>query len=134
MLNPRRLEEAREWLRYAADDLEAAGLLVTTSTPKPKQCLFHAQQGAEKSMKALLVAHDRPYPLTHSLAVLLDLCSQVDEDFDPIARPCVWLTQFAVRFRYPGDVEEPSVGIAREGLSAAQAVHTAVMKRLRHDG
>ncbi len=50
MLSPQRLEEAREWLRYAAEDLETAEMLARASSPKPKQALFHAQQAAEKSL------------------------------------------------------------------------------------
>lgn len=62
MPGAKRLEEALEWLRYAAEDLEVAGLLTDAPTPKTKQALFHAQQAVEKSLKAFLVLHDRQYP------------------------------------------------------------------------
>ncbi len=133
MFNPRRLEEAREWLRYAAEDLEVAEMLASASTPKPKQALFHAQQAAEKILKAFLVAHDHPYPLTHSLGVLADACLELDEGLGRVALDCVWLTQYAVRFRYPGEAEEPSLETALKGLSAARAVHAEVVARSKAD-
>jgi HEPN domain-containing protein len=39
---------------------------------------FHAQQCAEKYLKALLVAHRCAFPRTHDLAALHDLCIQAD--------------------------------------------------------
>lgn len=130
MPDSKRLEEAREWLRFAAEDLEAAELLANASTPKVTQALFHAQQAAEKALKAFLVFSGRTYPLTHSLNVLADLCSKLDPTLRQVTGAALWLTQYAVRFRYPGAEEEPGVEDARKGVEAARAVWLAVRGRV----
>lgn len=98
MPDPRRLDEAREWLRYAAEDLEVT------------------------------------YPVTHGLNVLLDLCADIDSTLISTVGPALWLTQFAVRFRYPGEEEEPGLEKAQEGVNAARTVHSSVCKRLLQGG
>jgi len=130
MPNPQRAEEAWAWLGYAREDLEAAEVLLGADPPRLKQALFHAQQGSEKSLKAFLVAHDTAYPLTHNLTLLMDLCAELDASLRPRILPCVWLTQFAVRFRYPGDFAEPSLEQAADGLAGAKEVYASIAQRL----
>ncbi len=49
-----------EWLRYANDDLAGAFLLLADSQLPARLACFHAQQVAEKALKALLAeAHPR---------------------------------------------------------------------------
>jgi HEPN domain-containing protein len=71
---------------------------------------FHAQQAAEKYLKALFAAEGKTYPMTHRLAELIDLAKeqgiQIPEHFDEVRV----LTPFAVEFRYdvfPLESEEP---------------------------
>lgn len=130
MADPKRREEAGEWLRYAAEDLDAAEILLRPAVPKPKQALFHAQQAVEKALKAFLLWSGRPYPLTHSLPVLLDQCAVLDSGLRPDIQPALWLTQFSVRFRYPGEPEEPAVEDAEKGIEDARQAVAAISKRL----
>jgi HEPN domain-containing protein len=130
MPNPKRREEAEEWLRYATEDLGAAEVLAAPDAPRPKQALFHAQQAVEKALKALLVLQDRPYPLTHNLALLVDACSGTDQQLRSELAHAVWLTQYAVRFRYPGEPEEPDIPEATAGLADARRVVDFIRRRL----
>ena len=130
MPDRKRLEEAWAWLGLAREDLEAAQVLLATDSPKLKQALFHTQQATEKSLKAFLVAHGVSYPLTHNLTVLMDLCTDVDASLHERVLPSVWLTQFAVRFRYPGGFAEPSSEQAAEGLAVARAVYASIAERV----
>lgn len=61
---------------------------------------FHAQQAAEKMLKALLAARGVDYPKTHNLRVLIELLSgegiRLPEKLADIDR----LTQFGTTFRY----------------------------------
>jgi HEPN domain-containing protein len=111
---PRRREEAEEWLRYATEDLETAEILLGSVSPKSKQALFH----------------DIPYPITHNLIVLLDACAEFDGGLRSELIPVVWLTQFAVRFRYPGELEESGVEEARNGLEDAKRACLLIRDRL----
>jgi hypothetical protein len=67
-----RSDEAAAWLQFAADDLDTARVLLGAMPPRVRQSLFHAQQAAEKSLKAFLIWHEQPFPLTHDLARLLN--------------------------------------------------------------
>jgi len=66
---------------------------------------FHAQQAAEKMLKAVLASRGVDYPKTHNLRVLIELLVQtgirLPETLSEIAR----LTQFGSTFRY--DNPEP---------------------------
>jgi HEPN domain-containing protein len=61
---------------------------------------FHAQQAAEKMLKAVLAARGVDYPKTHNLRVLIELLSaegiRLPEKLAEIDR----LTQFGTTFRY----------------------------------
>jgi len=56
-MNPEnaRREEAGEWLRVAGDDLRLAETALTLVPPITGLALYHAQQVAEKALKAYLV-------------------------------------------------------------------------------
>jgi HEPN domain-containing protein len=65
------LKDAREWIRRARSDWALA-------RAKPKgvyleDLCFHAQQAAEKAIKALLIRHRIQFPYIHDLAKLLSL-------------------------------------------------------------
>jgi HEPN domain-containing protein len=81
---------------------------------------FHAQQCAEKYLKALLMVRRQAFPRTHDLAALSDLCLQngisIPVHQDALER----LAAYAVQVRYPG--ADPTPEEAREALRIAQAV------------
>lgn len=92
-----------DWLRHAESDLNLArggrqpGVLLENLT-------FHAQQCAEKALKALLLCKGRPLPRSHSIRFLLDSVAADVEVPDKLQRAAS-LTDYAVTLRYPGDFE-----------------------------
>lgn len=58
------------WLRYAYSDLELARISPPQMVMLEGLC-YHAQQAAEKALKAVLVANNIFPPKTHSIRVLL---------------------------------------------------------------
>jgi hypothetical protein len=61
-----RLEDARAWRARAELDLRAADLeLGTPEAGLWGDVAFHAQQVAEKALKAFLALHDEPFRKTH---------------------------------------------------------------------
>lgn len=66
---------------------------------------FHAQQAVEKSIKAVLISKDIPFPRTHYIDLLIDLLP-ADIPRPPDDAEVVELTQYAVTIRYPG-LDEP---------------------------
>ncbi|MDQ1472462.1 MAG: hypothetical protein QOJ99_3942 [Bryobacterales bacterium] len=88
-----------------------------------------AQQGAEKALKSFLVFSEVVYPLTHDLRKLLHQCEVINAELTAILRPAVGLTQFAVRFRYPGE-DQPTREEAQPWLELARFVFDQVALRL----
>jgi HEPN domain-containing protein len=126
-----RLQDARAWLTRAELDLKAAAHEIAA----PEEALwgdvmFHSQQAAEKAMKAFLAWHDVPFRKTHNLEELGRQCLELDSAFGPVADRAAHLTEYAWKFRYPGEYEEPDCKEAEEALEAARMVYRAMSSRL----
>lgn len=65
-------QETKEWLTIAKTDL-AAGRALSNSEDFATQSTFHAQQAAEKSLKAFLVWHQERFKKDHDIRYLGDL-------------------------------------------------------------
>jgi len=125
-----RLAEAKAWLDKARGDLRAAEHAGTAQPPITSDVVFHAQQLAEKALKAFLTWHDRPFRKTHNLVELGEQCAAIEPGLEPLLRRAAPLTEYAWKFRYPGDPEEPTVAEADEALGVAREVLSAVLDRL----
>jgi len=124
-----RTEDVRAWLQKANLDLRAAehempeaGLVADV--------VFHAQQAAEKSLKAFLAWQDVPFRKTHNIEELGRTCLSLDATLRSVVDRAVPLTEYAWKFRYPGEPEEPSLEEARDALDAARAVYEAIVTRV----
>ncbi len=94
---------AREWARKAEDDYRLAATIGGGSEPFHDQLCFHCQQSAEKYLKAVLEELGQPIPRTHDLNDLLNLLGPVYPTLRCLRRGLVFLTEFAVDTRYPGN-------------------------------
>lgn len=128
--DPVRVSETQAWLAKARSDMEAGGILLAASSPRSDAAVFHAQQATEKVLKAFLAWHDQPFRKTHNLLELGEQCCAVDSTLEPLLRQSANLTEYAWKYRYPGDIDEPSVAEAQEALTLAGAVFDAVAGRL----
>lgn len=129
-LDPVRVAETRAWLEKAALDLRGARIDVDAAPPLLEDALFHCQQAVEKTLKAFLAWHDRPFRKTHSLEELGAACEAIEGTLQGVIDPAVPLTEFAWAFRYPGDHPTPTIEEAREGLGTAVRVVEGVVSRL----
>ncbi|MEA1895834.1 MAG: HEPN domain-containing protein [Euryarchaeota archaeon] len=68
---------------------------------------FHAQQCAEKYLKALLISRNIEPPRTHSLETLLDLIVDNVPELEQCRDLLTGLTQYSVEYRYPGVAATP---------------------------
>jgi HEPN domain-containing protein len=118
----------RGWLLKAESDLANAGMCLAAGQALDTAC-FHAQQAAEKSIKAYLTAHEIDFPFIHNLEKLVELCAQRDPSFLSIKTSSQELTPYAVELRYD-DEFWPSVETARQALDAALAIKSFVMDHL----
>jgi HEPN domain-containing protein len=82
---------------------------------------FHAQQAAEKTIKAVLIACGIEPPRTHSITALIDLLPpNIPRPDDLMAART--LTSFAAVTRYPGQAGPVSEEDYREAVRLAEAV------------
>lgn len=108
------------WLRHARGDLAYA------TAPVPPEGLleipcFHAQQAAEKAIKAVLSALHVPIVRTHNLKTLFERLPR-SVDLPPEVEDAAILTEYAVTTRYPSDVEPVGEDEYREALEYADRV------------
>ena len=94
---------SREWMRKAESDYRLAETIAHGSEPFPDQLCFHCQQSAEKYLKALLEEAAAPIPKTHDLEHLLRLLVPVHPTLRALRRGLLFLTDFAIDTRYPGN-------------------------------
>ena len=75
------LERARHFLSKAMDDEVPLEVIISNKKIRDEIIGFHAQQAAEKMLKALLFARSIPYRKTHDLRELIDLIKDHDIKF-----------------------------------------------------
>jgi len=111
-----------DWLRHAKADLALA------NSPLPRDGLystlcFHAQQAAEKSIKAVLIFRGVDFPKVHSLTRLIDLLPADIERTSHLIQSAR-LTVYATILRYPGedDASDVSTDKYQEAVHLAEIV------------
>jgi len=120
---------AREWLVKAEHDLIVGGR-AAQDPPVADIACFHAQQAAEKALKAFLTWRDIPFQHTHDLARLLTQAKALDGDFRSLEAAADLLSPYATDPRYPGRDEEPDTQDALEALDMAREVFHFVLQRI----
>jgi HEPN domain-containing protein len=115
------------WVARAEEDFVLARTAVKRKIPLAYGACFHAQQCAEKFIKALLISEGADFPKTHDLLMLNNLSSNgILLEIDP--KNLNTLTDYAVRTRYPGN--DPTPEDAREAIELAKAVRVFARKFL----
>lgn len=132
MRDPEVLRVLRRWLRYAEEDLRAAEILLEQGSILRTSC-FHAQQAAEKAIKAIFVFLQVDFPFTHNLNRLRDQLPEgwpIKEDFPDLAT----LSDWAVEPRYPGDLKEATRQDAEAAVEQARNIYETTLEELKHRG
>ena len=122
-----------EWLKRARSNLERARAEKISDEILYEDLCFDAQQAVEKSLKALLVRLDKPFPKTHSIGMLLKLIEETGVEIpDDINRSKI-LTDYAVDTRYPGMYEPVSAEEYKEALNLAARVFEWAGKIIKNE-
>jgi HEPN domain-containing protein len=122
------------WLAKARNDLlNIENNLAARQVPWDTVC-FHAQQAAEKHLKAFLVSHGQTPPRTHDLVALLADCARIDAGLAALEDECRALTYYSVGVRYPADLYEPTEADGRRMVAAAHRVRKEILERLAPPG
>ena len=112
----------QEWLIHAESDLRMARLGEHDKTVLPQQVCFHAQQAAEKALKAVLLYARIDFPLTHDLQELLDLLEHDSINPPSEIQGAGSLTPYAVETRYPGYFAPITPLEMEEAINLAQKI------------
>lgn len=112
------MSDSERWLTFADEDLRMAELALREGLYN--QVCFHAQQCAEKAVKALLAHQGRIPPRTHRLGDLLNLLDP--NPLVDIAFEVQLLDRFYIPTRYPDALP----GSLPEGLPDAQDASQAL--------
>jgi len=123
-------ELAREWIRKAEEDYQAALFLSRKTKPALLNSIcFHSQQAAEKYFKAYLAMRKIRFPKTHDLILLKNLCAKEKGDFELISDLVLSLNPYSVEFRYPG--EEATRQDAKHAISVAKEIRGFFLEKLK---
>ena len=122
-------EMAGEWLAKADADLRACDELLSTAALS-EIAAFHAQQAAEKALKAFLVWNQVEFPKTHDIKRLLALCRSVDSGLAESLGDAAQLTPYGVEYRYPGEYPTVPAAAANDSVALARKVLAEVLRSL----
>ena len=116
-------ERAESWIIFAETDLRAAKACLKDEVFN--QVCFHAQQMAEKALKAVIAFQGEDPPKIHGLTGLLNKgCSYIKE-LEGFELECTFLNRFYLPVRYP----ETVIGFLPKGMpnqqDAAEALQMA---------
>lgn len=115
-----RADTPLRWLQNARADLALARIPLPRGVTYEQLC-FHAQQAAEKALKAVLLKCGIDFPFTHNMQALLDLLPK--QLTLPLAlMEVVDLTPYAVATRYPGEAEPVTESEYHEAIHIAESV------------
>ena len=118
------------WLRKAEHDfLSIQNNISAEETPWDVVC-FHAQQAAEKILKAFIIYHGYTVEKTHDLIQLLSVCVNIEPSLIVLESDCQELNYYSVSSRYPDDLYEPDESDGRKMLDSAERIRESVLKLL----
>ncbi len=121
-----------EWIAKAEDDfsvMERECQVVTH--PSYDAVCFHAQQCAEKYLKAHLCEVDAVFGKTHDLVALLDQVLDVEPGWERFREDLAYLSDFAVSFRYPGEAADQNCAL--DAQRRCRAFRTAARRSVGLD-
>ena len=121
-----------QWVLAAEEDFDAGAIILAqTGRPLWRTVCFHAQQSAEKYIKALLVHRQIKAPRTHDIEDILNLLLDA-ESLGLRKHEISDLTEYAVEIRYPGMDDLSTIGRpeAQKAFDVAKDVRRIIRKSL----
>ena len=128
------MQPHEQWLARADDDLAFANIGFRENYFS--QVCFLSQQVVEKCLKAFLLAKDRSYPRQHKVVELATLCTEIQQELEPLKADLKLLDEFYLPTRYPDAIPGglaaglPSIEDAQRALQAATAIRQIIRARI----
>jgi len=117
-----------EWVDRAENDWRTISAVLALPDPPFDIAAFHAQQVAEKYLKAFLLECGWRLRKTHDLVDLLSDCLKYDATLQSLRLPCQELTPYVLSGRYP--VAAVTKSGCESAVKAAETVRAEIRKRL----
>jgi HEPN domain-containing protein len=118
-----------EWIEKAEGDwFTAQREYRARNHPNYDAACFHAQQTAEKYLKAWLQESGKSIPRIHNLVELVSLCIEIDGTFTALEPELRGLDVYAVRTRYPG--QSANKEEALEAINISKNIRIFIRKKL----
>jgi len=126
-------KRVKEWSVHAEEDLRLARHAFKLKSAVPyKLIAYHAQQCAEKRLKAYLVYNKIYFPYTHNISLLIEMLPPSAEWSNSLWNAGI-LSSYAVTARYPGKGRVTKKEAIR-AVSIADTVRKSVIKALLQEG
>ena len=119
----------KAWLNKASEDIKIVKILLQHEDLLAGAA-YHAQQAAEKALKAFLIHHTRSIKKTHDLTILIEECVKADCSFIQLLTFTDMLNGYCTYARYPDDWFKIDTEEAHQANTAALAIIKFVKQRL----
>ncbi|MCI0513782.1 HEPN domain-containing protein [candidate division KSB1 bacterium] len=120
---------AQDWLARSKGDLALAQIQLPEDAFFEDLC-YHAQQAAEKAIKAIYVQQKLKFNYIHDLAELLNGLKNKGIEIPPEIEAAAELTIFAWEARYPGPVEPVTEEEYQQAIKMASVVYHWAEKKI----
>lgn len=122
------MKEFEKWCKKAENDLLVIKNNLAAKEIPFDACCFHAQQAAEKYLKAFLVARKIHFPKTHDLIALNKLCTELNPAFSQLHEAALNLSDFSITPRYPDAFDDLTIDDAKNAVTHAVLIKEFVLK------
>ncbi|MCL2411439.1 MAG: HEPN domain-containing protein [Treponema sp.] len=95
------IDDVLEWMEIADNDFDSAILLDGAVRKHCEIICYHCAQAVEKYLKAYLVFKGIVPKKTHDLLFLVNVCNELNDEFESIVTECSFLNKFTNDIRYP---------------------------------
>ena len=122
------MKEYEKWFKKAEEDLFVIKNILILEEAPANICCFHAQQAAEKYLKAYLISKNIVFPKTHDLELLVRLCIKINSRFNEILPNAVGLIDYAIVPRYPDLLDDLTIEDAKQAYQNALIIKEFTLK------
>lgn len=119
-----------EWLFKAEHDLSSSKYLLSSPDPLFDISIYHTQQCAEKSLKAYMAFKEKEIEKSHNLKMLIEICYEIDSDFNVLLDDCIYLNPYATLYRYPDGDLMPSQESVITAISISEKILSFVKGKI----
>lgn len=125
-----KLSIVKEWSKKADEDLLTIKILIREKGPIDSIC-FHAQQAAEKYLKALRDHEFLAVLGFYKLYMLLNICNEIGLNGEDLGEVALELTKYYVETRYPAEVPLVKFSEGKKALVRTEKIIKLIKEKIK---